>query len=371
MDRRRFLKYAAAGVTVGGAALAGYEFSRYQTALIPPSASTVTRTLNTSGTVTETVRLASLHGRLFFDYNGNGVQDREEPAVSGALVQLSDGAANVVAEGMTDSSGDYELEDVRTGSYRLHVEADKRFRYMCTSAEEVTELARGYKVTLNGSSNQMNIGLMEGFLTLPFPRDSVRGQWDRKNAEGYYTTFVDIAFPSSPPTDWRGGHATYEHHDGTDFILDLDTPLIAPAPGVVIHARDNYQDDGYYAISGKRIVVDHLNGYRTAQVHLNKLNFEEIYGNTFYQTGQPNPYDPKLPRVARGQLLGWAGKTGKTEVVHDHFEVNEYPPAGNEWGWGKGTKVDVFRDIHHKDHLSWPRSSARSFWTVDNNPQFT
>ena len=314
-----------------------------------------------------------MSGRLFFDHNGNGVQD-DEPAVPKANVQLRNTVYpwNVVAESTTDSSGDYRIDDVPAESYQLLVQADQKFRYTCTSRDEVTEIGKGYNVPLTEPNGRLNIGLMEGFLTLPFARDAVRGQWDRTNAQGYSTVFFDIGFPSFPPTDWKGGDATYKHHDGTDFILDLDTPLIAPAPGVVVHVRDKYQEDPEsLAISGKRIILDHLNGFRTAQAHLNKLNFPEINATSFYQIpGQPNPYDPRLPRVARGQLLGWAGKTGKTTVVHVHFEANKYPPTDSEWGWGKGTKVDPFKDTHHNEHLSWPRSSAQSLWTVDNEPQF-
>lgn len=66
MNRRRFLKYAAAGATVAGSTLAGYEFDRWQTSLSPPSISTrpvtesvtgptVTREVTTTQTVRELV----------------------------------------------------------------------------------------------------------------------------------------------------------------------------------------------------------------------------------------------------------------------------------------------------------------------------
>lgn len=58
MDRRRFLKYAAAGMALAGSALAGYEFDRWQSSGAPPTRSMtetqlVTQTLNK--TVTQTV----------------------------------------------------------------------------------------------------------------------------------------------------------------------------------------------------------------------------------------------------------------------------------------------------------------------------
>jgi len=49
--------------------LAGYELDIWQTSSAPPAAtSTVTKTRTLSETVTETARLACLHGGLFFDY---------------------------------------------------------------------------------------------------------------------------------------------------------------------------------------------------------------------------------------------------------------------------------------------------------------
>jgi len=109
---------------------------------------------------------------LFFDFNGNGKQDAEEPAVAGTLVELRNNVGVVIAQALSDSSGHYRLEDARTGSYSIHVRADlfsdKKFRYMCRSAEEVTQIAKGYNVILSEPSSQMNIGLIEGFLTLPF-----------------------------------------------------------------------------------------------------------------------------------------------------------------------------------------------------------
>jgi hypothetical protein len=98
MDRRRFLKYAVAGVAVAGSALAGYEFDTWQNSTIRPLVPTVTETQTLRETTTDTVKLTSVYGRLFFDYNGNGVQDEGEPAVVGASIQLKDDTGNVIAE---------------------------------------------------------------------------------------------------------------------------------------------------------------------------------------------------------------------------------------------------------------------------------
>jgi hypothetical protein len=142
LNRRKFLKYAGTSAAVVGASALGLNYFSQQSPLMMISTTSTTlvpRRTTTSvslSTSTESVQLASLQGGLFFDYNGNGVQDGEEPAVTGAAIQLRDLVGAIIAETFTDSSGDYKLEDIKAGSYRVRVVADKRFGYMCMSPSE-------------------------------------------------------------------------------------------------------------------------------------------------------------------------------------------------------------------------------------------
>jgi hypothetical protein len=181
MDRRRFLKYAGATAAAVGASALGLNYiSQQSPSTVSPTASTTStaRELTTNSSSlrsslsssTEAIQLASLQGSMFFDYNGNGKQDGEEPAVVGALVQLKDDAGKVVADGLTDSSGDYKLEDIKAGFYSLHVGvdhlSDKRLSYMCTSTNEFRAVTDDYRLSIR-EDTLMDVGLMEGFLTLP------------------------------------------------------------------------------------------------------------------------------------------------------------------------------------------------------------
>ena len=230
MDRRRFLEYAVAGVAIAGSALAGYEFSGWQNTLVPPSVytTTVTETQTLSETTTETVRLASVYGKLFFDYNGNGLQDRDEPAIAGALVQLKDSAAKLVAEDRTDSSGDYTLEDVKAGSYKLHLEADKRFTYMCTSPNEFRVVTDDYDLPLE-STVRTDVGLMEGFMTLPVSKPS-SFTWDR---------YWDWD-PNRNRYLWWNGRSGFNrdnnypsgfNHASIDYAMGESQPVLVSIPG--------------------------------------------------------------------------------------------------------------------------------------------
>jgi len=98
MNRRRFLKYAGATAAAVGASALGLSYiSQQSPSMVSPTASTTStaRELTTTSSSlssslsssTEAIQLASLQGKLFFDYNGNGVQDAGEPAVQGASAQ--------------------------------------------------------------------------------------------------------------------------------------------------------------------------------------------------------------------------------------------------------------------------------------------
>jgi murein DD-endopeptidase MepM/ murein hydrolase activator NlpD len=363
LNRRKFLKYSAAGVAIAGSALAGYELNRWQTALVPSSVSTVTQTL--LETTTETLRLASLKGRLFFDYNGNGVQDAGEPAVQGASVQLKDSTGTIIAEAPTDSSGDYTLEGVITGSYRLHVEGDEKFHYMCRSTDEFTAVSEGYDVLLDRNQTA-DIGLVEGFLTSPFHRGKVL------RIDGY----VDLDPRPNQIRDWKGGDLTYDGHRGTDFIADKGTEILAAAPGRIVYAWNGWpnkpvwgeQDDTWK--NGNSVQIDHGNNLWSVYNHLDSIAVSQTYWRT--SGGQ---------HVRRGQVIGYCGYTGfrpdlvtimTPNQVHLHFEIDIPGPNFYENGDRRGGQViDPFRDLYYGLHGDSPTSDPVSLWTKDNDPQYS
>jgi murein DD-endopeptidase MepM/ murein hydrolase activator NlpD len=321
------------GAAVAGAGLTGYEFDRWQDSVVPASVSTrtVTEIQTLNETITETVRLASVYGRLFFDYNGNGAQDGEEPAVAGALVQLNDDVGKVIAETLTDSSGDYQLEDIKSGSYRLHIGvehfSDKRFRYMCTSIDEFRAVADGYDLSLAVDST-VNIGLMEGFLTLPLKRGtSLR----------YNAYFDDDS--TSRMKDWKGGSNTVNGHEGTDFGVPVGTPVFSAAPGTV-----KYVDD--WGSVGIFVILSHDPNARnmsTLYAHLSRSNVRE---------GQ---------KVKRGERLGESGEDKTHPGPHLHFEL-DFGFHGSPSRGSPYQPVDPFRAV-------W-NPTAIGYWTKDNDPKY-
>ncbi len=85
-------------------------------------------------------------------------------------------------------------------------------------------------------------------------------------------------------------------HEGLDISVAIGTPVRSPADGVVVFAD---RETGY----GRVIKVDHGYGYNTTYAHLDRLLVKEG------------------AKVARGQLLGKVGLSGRTTGPHLHYEV--------------------------------------------------
>ena len=85
-------------------------------------------------------------------------------------------------------------------------------------------------------------------------------------------------------------------HYGVDLAGDRGTPIVASRSGTV--AMATYDDSsGYY------VVIDHLDGYRSVYMHMDKY----IVG-----VGQ---------FVVAGQLIGYCGNTGVSTGDHLHFGI--------------------------------------------------
>jgi len=365
MDRRRFLKYSGATAALVGASVLGIEYFAWGPRTVNPSHTTMSSQLMTSfASSSISTQLASLEGRLFFDYNGNGVQDEEDPVVAGALVQLNDNVGKAIAETVTDSSGEYKLGDVRTGSYRLHLGVehfrDKRLRYMCTSAEEATEIARGYNVTLGEPSNQMNIGLMEGFLTLPLSSNTeysigekIGGFYDWDPAAGNVKWWNEKSFPYRN----KAGVGAQDNHTGTDLDAREGPQVVAPAPGMILSAGIGPNPESF------AIDIQHDIGFKTSYNHLSR---------TLVSAGQ---------RVSRGQAIGLVGSTG-TFYPHLHFELYQswsggpvifdpYRPAFTIAEDRSGCWALKEREQYWLHLLPTENPNLLNYWTKDNNPQYS
>ena len=87
-------------------------------------------------------------------------------------------------------------------------------------------------------------------------------------------------------------------HTGTDFAAPVGTPIFAAGNGTIIKAG---WDSGY----GRRIEIQHANGYITTYNHMSGFARGATEG----------------ARVRQGQVIGYLGQTGLATGPHLHYEV--------------------------------------------------
>ncbi|HEX5774537.1 MAG TPA: peptidoglycan DD-metalloendopeptidase family protein [Candidatus Paceibacterota bacterium] len=98
-----------------------------------------------------------------------------------------------------------------------------------------------------------------------------------------------------------GGRLTQGLHgyNGVDIGAKPNAPIYAAAAGTIIVARNNGAYNGGY---GNYIVIKHGNGTQTLYAHMSKT---AVSGGS----------------VAKGDLIGYVGNTGRSTGPHLHFEV--------------------------------------------------
>jgi len=98
------------------------------------------------------------------------------------------------------------------------------------------------------------------------------------------------------------GEGGSEFHEGMDIAVEFGTPVSGTADGVVIWA-------GPYSGYGNLVAIYHTNGITSRYGHLSRVSVQQ---------GQ---------RIKRGDLIGYAGSTGRSTGPHVHYElrVNDQP----------------------------------------------
>ncbi|MFC3050951.1 M23 family metallopeptidase [Kordiimonas pumila] len=89
---------------------------------------------------------------------------------------------------------------------------------------------------------------------------------------------------------------TWANHPGLDMAGWPGTPILATAPGKVVHS-------GWFGPYGKMIEIEHGNGFKTRYGHMSKLLVK------------------KGEIVDLGKQIGEMGKTGRVTGSHLHYEI--------------------------------------------------
>ena len=130
--------------------------------------------------------------------------------------------------------------------------------------------------------------------------------------------------------DFRGGTQTYDSHQGTDFIVPVGTPVVAPAPGVVIRVEREFDRGGLC------VMMLHRHGLITTHNHL---------GRPLVQVGD---------EVERGETIALSGASGLDFVTSFFLS----PPHVHFNTWLDGQTVDPFA-----------LNGEASLWLDGNDPK--
>ena len=310
-----------------------------------PTATTLPRTQTTTQP-----RLCRLYGRLFFDYNGDGKQDPKEPVVPDVAVALD--GKNVT---VTNSTGWYMINDAPKGNHTIRPFPPKNFRYMCESASEFRSVKEPYEIVARNDTRK-DIGLMEGFLTLPLSsktKYSIGRMYDWDPSTRAYLW-------------WNGkkgsvGEIEDVNHAGIDYDIPVGEDVIAMAPG-----RISAFEHGPQGQLG--VTITHVNGdLSTYYAHLSRITV---------QIGQT---------VSRGEKIGESGMSG---AVYPHLHINNYrivgrfqriydfyaptfPLVGSLNGYWErviGTSGDFYWKVVESGENN---PNLLGFWTVRNDPKYS
>ena len=273
---------------------------------------------------TNTPELFKLSFQAFNDYNGNGKMDEGELPLEGILTRASTG------ECITGTDGTCKIKGVPKGDNTIsftdsrNVSLEEKMRYILPSESEIRTIEDGLSVRVDGSGKVALVPLGQGLFTLPFSAKTIY------SVSNYYDLDLSSCPVGSEPhtcaniRDWRGGKTTYDNHTGIDFLATLGTPILAVAPGNVIHVGSDSASGNYVIIQIDPTYVVHYN-------HLNTISLTE---NTF---------------VDRGQEIGTVGSTGNSSTPHLHLELQK-----------DGTPIDFYKDLNSLSSLN--------YWTKLNTP---
>lgn len=404
MDRRRFLKYAGATAAVVGASALGLDYLITQNFFHPNITSPNGTATVSSGTTPTTFiqttsrKLATMTGRLFFDRNLDGVQKEGEEGLPKARVVLRDrSTSQIIAEALSNSSGDYEMNEIPVGSYKLNIEADPRFWYLCRSTSDVSDISQGHDVVVgddlsitlpdflvgrqfnlaigrpslripegqnilvnNGNlvtpqdTSKVDFGFAEGIFTLPFTSDAdftVDRYYDHDpSGRILWWNGSTSCLPKDKVCHMVGGT---NNHQGIDYGMKIGTPIIAAAPGVVWRVQPERGG----------VIVRHTINVQGRPIYTSYNHMSRI-----------NPGIEINKEVKRGNSIG---NSGDTNVPYPHLDFS-FASSPNDAEFY--ALLDSYKPVVPVPNGFWLSNGTwtteyhpannRNWWSVFNDPQF-
>ena len=143
-------------------------------------------------------------------------------------------------------------------------------------------------------------------------------------------------------------------HSGIDIVAPYGTPILAPADG---KARQFY--DRKYG-GGLQVAIDHFVPYYYPGLdERGKMNSMHFITTIYAHLSDTERLKGKR-KVKRGDVIGYVGRSGGTELVHLHFRVKSLGHNNGLYGphWVK-TSINP--------HLLWREPGGISCFHPENN----
>jgi murein DD-endopeptidase MepM/ murein hydrolase activator NlpD len=164
--------------------------------------------------------------------------------------------------------------------------------YRIGVAETPPEVFRFLKVPWKTDNTSDLIDKVSAFFDHKYPLLGYNKAFEPSGSRNTTLNFLGVEAPEP--------ELYYSSHSGIDFALPYGTEVVAPAAGMAEFYK--------CADCGNSIKIDHLNGYQTTYMHLQK--------DGLITTSERVP-------VFVGDRIGKIGMTGNTSGPHLHFEVTK------------------------------------------------